>query len=201
MFEFKELGYAYNALEPYIDAQTMEIHHSKHHKTYYDKFLASVAGTPMENLNIEGVIEQVDENTSPAIRNNAGGYFNHNLFWNCIAPNGTKEPKGNLADAINTTFGSYEKLKTAMNDAGVARFGSGFVWLIVKDNQLQVISTPNQDNPLMKVSSTRGTPIMAIDVWEHAYYLKYQNRRPDYLEAIWNVVNWSIASELFSKID
>ncbi len=201
MFEFKELGYSYDALEPYIDAKTMEIHHSKHHKTYYDKFLASITGTPMENLNIEGVIEQVDENTPPAIRNNAGGYFNHNLFWDCVAPNGAKEPEGSLADAINTTFGSYENLKTAMNDAGVARFGSGFVWLIVKENQLQVVSTPNQDNPLMKLSSTQGSPIMAIDVWEHAYYLKYQNRRPDYLKAFWNVVNWSVASKLFSKVD
>ena len=201
MFEFKELGYEYDALEPHIDAQTMEIHHSKHHKAYYDKFLASIAGTPMENLNIEGVIEQVDVNTPPAIRNNAGGYFNHNFFWDCIAPNRAKEPEGSLADAINTTFGSYENLKTAMSDAGVARFGSGFVWLIVKDNKLQVVSTPNQDNPLMKVSDIQGMPIMAIDVWEHAYYLKYQNRRPEYLKAFWNVVNWRGAGELFSKMD
>ncbi len=199
MFEFKELGYAYDALEPYIDAKTMEIHYSKHHKTYYDKFLASIGDTPMENLNIEGVIEQVDDNTPSAIRNNAGGYFNHNFFWKCIAPNGAREPEGNLADAINSTFGSYENLKTKMSEAGVARFGSGFVWLIVKDNKLQVVSTPNQDNPLMKISSIQGTPIMAIDVWEHAYYLKYQNRRPEYLKAFWNVVNWSTAAALFSK--
>ena len=136
MFEFKELGYAYDALEPYIDAKTMEIHYSKHHKTYYDKFLASIGDTPMENLNIEGVIEQVDDNTPSAIRNNAGGYFNHNFFWKCIAPNGAREPEGNLADAINSTFGSYENLKTKMSEAGVARFGSVwfwyYVWLIVQ---------------------------------------------------------------------
>ena len=197
--EMKPLGFDYNALEPHIDAKTMEIHYSKHHKTYFDKFVASIQETPMESLNVEGVVSQIDENTSPAIRNNAGGFFNHNLFWNFITPSGADEPQGALKEAICTTFGSYEHLKKTMNEAGIARFGSGFVWLIAKGGKLVVTSTPNQDNPLMKVANNQGYPIMGIDVWEHAYYLKYQNRRPDYLNAFWHVVNWNFAAELFDR--
>lgn len=198
--ELKPLGFQCNALEPYIDAKTMEIHYSKHHQAYFDKFIVAIQETPMENLNIEGIISQIDENTPPTIRNNAGGFFNHNLFWNFIRPSGSKEPQGALKEAIISTFGSYEELKKAMNEAGIARFGSGFVWLIAKDNQLEVVSTPNQDNPLMKISSSTGSPIMGIDVWEHAYYLKYQNKRADYLNAFWQVVNWDSAAELFTKV-
>ena len=198
--EMKSLGFNYDALEPYIDSKTMEIHYSKHHQTYFDKFIIAIQETPMENLNIEGIISQIDANTSPAIRNNAGGFFNHNLFWNFITPSGSNEPKGILKEAINSSFGSYENLKTAMNEAGIARFGSGFVWLIAKENKLEVVSTPNQDNPLMKISDSTGSPIMGIDVWEHAYYLKYQNKRPDYLNAFWQIVNWDAATEFFTKV-
>ena len=200
-FELKPLGFAYDALEPYIDAKTMEIHYSKHHQTYLDKFISAVQETPMENLNIEGIIPQIDNNASPAIRNNAGGFYNHNLFWSFITPSKAKEPYGALKEAIDSEFGSYENLKNAMNNVGVARFGSGFVWLIVTaDNKLVVTSTPNQDNPLMKIADMRGTPIMGIDVWEHAYYLKYQNKRPDYLNAFWQIVNWDSAATLFANI-
>ena len=198
-FEFKDLTFKYDALEPYIDAKTMEIHHSKHHKAYYDKFMAAIKETPMENLTIEGIIEQIDLNVPAAIRNNAGGFFNHNLFWGFITPGSSNTPSGELSEAINATFDSYDNLKKAMNEAGVARFGSGFVWLVLKNDKLEIVSTPNQDNPLMKVSDVRGAPIMGIDVWEHAYYLKYQNKRPDYLEAFWNIANWDFAAELFSK--
>lgn len=199
-FEFGKLAFEYSALEPYIDAKTMEIHYSKHHKAYYDKFVAAVKETPMENLTIEGVVSQIDKNVPVAIRNNAGGYYNHNLFWKFIKPSGSKQPEGALKEAINGSFGSYEDLKKAMTEAAIARFGSGFVWLIVKEGKLSVVSTPNQDNPLMKVSDNQGNPIMGIDVWEHAYYLKYQNRRPEYLEAFWNIANWDFSAGLFSKI-
>jgi Fe-Mn family superoxide dismutase len=197
--EMKPLSFEYNALEPYIDAKTMEIHYSKHHQTYFDKFIAAIQETPMENLNIEGIISQIDENTPLAIRNNAGGFFNHNLFWNFIAPSDSKKPQGSLKEAIDSNFESYDKFKSIMNEVGMARFGSGFVWLVIKEDKLEIISTPNQDNPLMKVPGTTGTPIMGIDVWEHAYYLKYQNKRIDYLNAFWNIVNWDAAAELFAK--
>ena len=201
-FEFKPLGFAFDALEPYIDKKTMEIHYSRHHKTYFDKFISAVQETPMENLNIEGIISQIDNNASPALKNNAGGFYNHNLFWSFITPSGAKEPYGALKEAIDSEFGSYENLKNSMNNAGLARFGSGFVWLIVTtDNKLVITSTPNQDNPLMKINDIQGTPIMGIDVWEHAYYLKYQNKRPDYLNAFWQIVNWDNATKFFTNIN
>jgi Fe-Mn family superoxide dismutase len=183
------LAYGYDALEPHIDAQTMQIHHSKHHQAYVDNLNKALAGTDGENLSLEALMANIS--TYPAaVRNNGGGHYNHSLFWSILGT-GNNAPTGALEAAINDTFGSLDALKEKMNTAGATRFGSGWAWLSVADGKLVVSSTPNQDNPLMDVAEVKGTPILGIDVWEHAYYLKYQNKRPDYLSAIWNVINWA----------
>jgi len=182
------LGYAYDALEPHIDAQTMQIHYTKHHQAYVDNLNKALEGTGDSDKTLEELMANISSYT-PAVRNNGGGHFNHTLFWSILGPNGGV-PSGNLSAAINDTFGSLDGLKEKLNSAGATRFGSGWAWLCVQDGKLVVCSTPNQDNPLMDVVECNGTPILGIDVWEHAYYLKYQNRRGDYLGAIWNVINW-----------
>ena len=198
-FTLPSLPYAFNALEPHIDARTMEIHHGKHHNAYVTNLNNAVAGKPEENLSIEEICASVSK-YPVAVRNNGGGHYNHSLFWTLMAPNAGGAPTGALADAINATFGNFDEFKTKFNAAGVGRFGSGWAWLI-KDasGKLQITSTPNQDNPLMDVAEVKGTPILGCDVWEHAYYLNYQNRRPDYLAAWWNVVNWNEAAKRFGK--
>jgi superoxide dismutase, Fe-Mn family len=195
-FTLAPLPYAYEALEPHIDKQTMQIHHDKHHQAYVDNLNKAVAGTDNENKSIEELVKSAGT-ISPAVRNNGGGHWNHTFFWDTLAANAGGAPSGKLADAINAAFGSFETLKEKVNAAGTTRFGSGWAWLIVKDGKLEVSSTPNQDNPLMDVAEVKGTPILGVDVWEHAYYLKYQNKRPDYLAAIWNVINWNKVSERF----
>lgn len=181
------LPYDFAALEPHIDAQTMQIHHGKHHQAYVDNLNKALEGK--EEMSLEDLMAQIDQHPA-AVRNNGGGHYNHSLFWTVLGPNGG-EPTGALEAAINSAFGSLDGLKEKMAAAGTTRFGSGWAWLIVKDGALAVTSTPNQDNPLMPVAEMQGTPIFGIDVWEHAYYLKYQNKRPDYLKAIWSVVNWA----------
>lgn len=190
------LPYGHNALEPHIDAQTMEIHHSKHHQAYVDNLNKALEGTDAANLSLEELIKNISKYPA-AVRNNGGGHFNHSLFWTVLGPDAKSGPEGKLADAINEAFGGLDALKEKMNTSGATRFGSGWTWLIVKDGKLEVTSTPNQDNPLMDVAEVKGTPIFGIDVWEHAYYLKYQNKRPDYLKAIWNVVNWDEISKRY----
>lgn len=198
-FEFPALPYAYDALEPHIDRMTMEIHHTKHHRAYFDKFVAAIQGTGLENKSLNEIFAQISK-ASAAVRNNGGGFFNHNLFWEILGPNGGGAPVGKLAEEISKAFGSFEDFKTKFNDAAANRFGSGWAWLSVKaDNSLCVCSSPNQDNPLMDVHDCQGTPIMGLDVWEHAYYLKYQNRRPDYINAFWNLVNWEKVSDNYEK--
>ncbi|MCD6659784.1 MAG: superoxide dismutase [Lentimicrobium sp.] len=198
-FEFPALPYAYDALEPHIDRMTMEIHHTKHHRAYFDKFVAAIQGTELENKSLNEIFAQISK-ASAAVRNNGGGFFNHNLFWEILGPNGGGAPVGKLAEEISKAFGSFEDFKTKFNDAAANRFGSGWAWLSVKaDNSLCVCSSPNQDNPLMDVHDCQGTPIMGLDVWEHAYYLKYQNRRPDYINAFWNLVNWEKVSDNYEK--
>ncbi|WP_338791682.1 superoxide dismutase [Bernardetia sp. Wsw4-3y2] len=199
-FELPKLPYAYNALEPNIDEQTMTIHHTKHHQGYTDKLNDAIKGTDMEGKSIEEIIKNVSSSTSKAVRNNGGGYYNHDLFWKVMSPNGGGEPSGELAEAINKAFGSFADFKTKFEDAAKTQFGSGWAWLIVKaDGSLAVTGTPNQDNPLMELASEKGTPIFGIDVWEHAYYLKYQNKRPDYVGAFWNVANWDQVTENYKK--
>ena len=195
-FTLPALPYAPDALEPHIDKQTMEIHHGKHHQAYVDNLNKAIAGTEHENKTLEQLVGSAGK-ISPAVRNNGGGHWNHSFFWQILSANGGK-PDGKLAEAINSTFGSLEALQEKVNTAGATRFGSGWAWLIVKDGKLEVSSTPNQDNPLMDVAEVKGTPILGIDVWEHAYYLKYQNKRPDYLKAIWNVINWSKVADNFA---
>ncbi len=195
-FTLPALPYAHDALEPYIDKQTMEIHHGKHHQAYVDNLNKAVAGTENENKSLEDLLKNVGS-LSPAIRNNGGGHWNHTFFWETLAPHAGGEPTGALAEAINSTFGSFDAFKEKVNAAGATRFGSGWAWLIVKDGKLEVTSTPNQDNPLMDVAEVKGTPLLGIDVWEHAYYLKYQNKRPEYLNQIWNVISWAKVSERF----
>ncbi len=190
-FTLAPLPYPHDALEPHIDTTTMQIHHGKHHQAYVDNLNKAVVGTPNEHKTIEELVANAGS-ISPAVRNNGGGHWNHSFFWESLAPNAGGAPTGALADAINEAFGSLDGLKEKMNAAGLTRFGSGWAWLI-KDSsgKLAVTSTPNQDNPLMDVAEVKGTPLLGIDVWEHAYYLKYQNRRAEYLNAFWNVVNWS----------
>lgn len=183
-----DLKYAFDALEPHIDAQTMEIHHDKHHAGYVSKLNDAIKGTDAENMELDELMKNISK-FDTGVRNNGGGHYNHTLFWSILSPSGNS-PSGDLNDAINDTFGTLNELKDKMNAAGAGRFGSGWAWLIVKDGKLEVTSTPNQDNPLMDIAEVKGTPILGIDVWEHAYYLKYQNKRPDYLNAIWNVINW-----------
>jgi len=189
-FELPKLTYDYKALEPHIDARTMEIHHSKHHNAYVTNLNNAIAGTDTEKMSIEDICKNISK-FSPAIRNNGGGHYNHSLFWTIMAPNAGGEPTGDLATAINAAFGNFTEFKTQFANAAATRFGSGWAWLIVKDGKLVVTSTPNQDNPLMDVADVKGFPILGIDVWEHAYYLHYQNRRPDYVAAFWNVINWN----------
>ena len=196
-FTLPALPYAPDALEPHIDKQTMEIHHGKHHQAYVDNLNKAIAGTEHENKSLEQLVANAGK-ISPAVRNNGGGHWNHSFFWQILSANGGK-PDGKLAEAINATFGSLEALQEKVNTAGATRFGSGWAWLIVKDGKLEVSSTPNQDNPLMDVAEVKGTPILGIDVWEHAYYLKYQNKRPDYLKAVWSVINWSKVAEHFAN--
>lgn len=198
-FEFPALPYAYDALEPHIDRMTMEIHHTKHHRAYFDKFTAAIQGTELENKRLEEIFASISK-APVAVRNNGGGFYNHNLFWEILSPKGGGLPGGKLAEAINKDFGSFEAFKTKFNDAAANRFGSGWAWLSVKaDKSLCVCSSPNQDNPLMDVHDCPGQPIMGLDVWEHAYYLKYQNRRPDYINAFWSLVNWDKVSENYEK--
>jgi Fe-Mn family superoxide dismutase len=192
-FELPQLPYAYDALEPHIDARTMEIHHSKHHAGYTAKLNAAIEGSDLAHKSIEDLL---GGELSPAVRNNGGGYYNHCLFWTVMSPNGGGEPSGDLANAINEAFGSFEDFKTSFSNAAATQFGSGWAWLCVKDGKLSVCSTANQDNPLMK-SGCGGTPILGLDVWEHAYYLNYQNRRPDYINAFFNVVNWEEVDRRF----
>ncbi|EHU4929074.1 superoxide dismutase [Vibrio vulnificus] len=195
---FPELPYSYDALEPYIDAKTMEVHYSKHHKAYYDKFLAAIQGSELENQTLTEIFAGISQH-SPAVRNNGGGYYNHILYWQCMSPNGGGEPKGVLAHAIKEKFGTFAAFKEAFSQAAVNTFGSGFVWLVVKGGDIHIASTSNQDNPLMDIASVRGEPILALDVWEHAYYIRYQNRRPEYIDAWWNVVDWRAVEQNYAQ--
>ena len=197
-FELPQLAYAHAALEPHIDAKTMEIHHGKHHQAYVTNLNNALAGTDAEKLSIEEICKNISKYPM-AVRNNGGGHYNHSLFWTIMAPNAGGTPKGALAAAIESDLGGFEKFKTDFTQAGATRFGSGWAWLCVKaDGKLAVCSTPNQDNPLMDIADCKGTPILGMDVWEHAYYLNYQNRRPDYMAAFFNVINWTKVSELYS---
>lgn len=189
-FTLPALPYATNALEPNIDTMTMEIHHGKHHNAYVSNLNAAIAGTEAETMSIEDLCKNISKYPA-AVRNNGGGHFNHSLFWSIMGPNGGGEPAGELAEAIHAAFGSFATFKEEFAKAGATRFGSGWAWLIVQNGKLAICSTPNQDNPLMDIAEVKGTPIMGCDVWEHAYYLHYQNRRPDYISAWWNVVNWN----------
>lgn len=197
-FTLAPLPYAHDALEPHIDTLTMQIHHSKHHQAYVDNLNKAIAGTPHENKTIEELVKEAGS-ISPAVRNNGGGHWNHTFFWESLAPQAGGQPQGKLAEAINAAFGSFEAFKEKFANAGMTRFGSGWAWLIVKEGTLEICSTPNQDNPVMEVAEVKGTPILGVDVWEHAYYLKYQNRRADYLGAFWNVINWNKIAERFEK--
>lgn len=196
-FELPTLGYAYEALEPTIDAKTMEIHYTKHHQAYVDNLNKAIAGTELEGKTIEEVCQTGTD--KPAVRNNGGGHFNHSLFWNILTPGGSDEPVGNVKAAIEA-YGGLEKFKNDFSEAAKTRFGSGWAWLVKNaDGSVSVSSTPNQDNPLMPVADVKGTPVLGLDVWEHAYYLNYQNRRPDYVSAFFSVVNWDKVEELFNK--
>jgi Fe-Mn family superoxide dismutase len=196
-FTLPNLPYAHEALEPHIDTLTMQIHHGKHHQAYVDNLNKAIAGTDNENKSLEELVKNAGS-ISPAVRNNGGGHWNHTFFWESMAANAGGTPSGKIADAINEAFGSFDSFKEKFNTAGTTRFGSGWAWLIVKDGKLEVSSTPNQDNPLMDVAEVKGTPLLGADVWEHAYYLKYQNKRPDYLAAFWNVVDWKKVEERFT---
>ncbi len=195
-FTLPALPYAYDALEPHIDTLTMQIHHGKHHQAYVDNLNKAIAGSDNENKPLEDLVKSAGK-ISPAVRNNGGGHWNHSFFWESLKPNAGGAPAGKIADAINAAFGSFDTFKEKFNSAGLTRFGSGWAWLIVKDGKLEVSSTPNQDNPLMDVAEVKGTPLLGADVWEHAYYLKYQNKRADYLAAFWNLVNWAKVAERF----
>ena len=197
-FELPKLPYAYDALEPNIDARTMEIHHSKHHNGYTTKLNAAIEGSDLAGKSIEDILANLDMSNG-AVRNNGGGFYNHCLFWEVMSPNGGGTPSGDLADAINSAFGSFETFKDAFAKAAATQFGSGWAWLCVADGKLEVCATPNQDNPLMPGVTCGGTPILGLDVWEHAYYLNYQNRRPDYIEAFFNVINWDKVAELYAN--
>ncbi len=196
-FTLPALPYAFNALEPHIDARTMEIHHGKHHNAYVTNLNNAVAGTPAEGLSLEEICKNISKYPMP-VRNNGGGHYNHSLFWTLMAPNAGGAPEGKLADAINAAFGSFDEFKTKFNAAATGRFGSGWAWLVKDDaGKLVISSTPNQDNPLMDIAEVKGTPLLGLDVWEHAYYLHYQNRRPDYCAAWWNLVNWNEVAKRF----
>jgi len=197
-FELPQLPYSYDALEPYIDKMTMEIHHSKHHNAYVTNLNKAVDGTELEGKSLEEMFGTISK-LPAAVRNNGGGHFNHSLFWQIMKKDGGGAPTGKLAEAVNSAFGSFEKFKELFSNAAATRFGSGWAWLVVADGKLVVSSTPNQDNPLMDVADVKGTPILALDVWEHAYYLKYQNKRPDYIQNWWNVINWDEVASRFDK--
>ena len=198
-FELPKLPYEYAALEPHVDARTMEIHHTKHHQAYVTNLNNAIAGTDAEKLSIEDINKNISKYPA-AVRNNGGGHYNHSLFWTVLKPNGGGAPSGELAEAINKQFGSFDEFKTQFAQAAATRFGSGWAWLIVKDDKsLAISSTPNQDNPLMDIAEAKGTPVLGLDVWEHAYYLNYQNRRPDYVSAFWNVVNWDEVARRFAE--
>lgn len=197
-FTLSPLPYAHEALEPHIDTLTMQIHHGKHHQAYVDNLNKAIAGTPHENKSIEQLVKEAGS-ISVAVRNNGGGHWNHTFFWESLAPQAGGQPSGKLADAINAAFGSFTSFQEKFAAAGMTRFGSGWAWLIVKEGKLEICSTPNQDNPLMDIAEVKGTPILGVDVWEHAYYLKYQNRRADYLGAFWQVINWNVVAARFEK--
>ena len=197
-FKLPELPYPSNALEPHIDKETMEIHHGKHHNAYVTNLNKAIEGTPLENQSIEEIMKGLDMKNN-AVRNNGGGHFNHSLFWQIMSPNAGGKPDGALAEAIDRDLGSFDAFKEKFEQAAATRFGSGWAWLCVKDGKLEVCSTANQDNPLMPDAGCSGTPILGLDVWEHAYYLKYQNKRPDYIKAFWNVVNWPEVSRRFAE--
>ena len=197
-FELPSLSYAYTALEPHVDARTMEIHHTKHHQAYVTNLNAALNGTASEGKSLDALMAEMSKQPA-AVRNNGGGHYNHNLFWEIMSPNAGGQPAGELADAINTAFGSFDKFKEDFAKAGMTRFGSGWAWLIKHDGKLVITSTPNQDNPLMDLADVKGSPLLGLDVWEHAYYLHYQNRRADYITAWWNVVNWNVVNERFQK--
>ncbi len=197
-FTLPALPYAHEALEPHIDTLTMQIHHGKHHQAYVDNLNKAIAGTEHENKSIEELVAHAGA-ISTAVRNNGGGHWNHTFFWESLAPNAGGQPTGSLAAAITGTFGSFDAFKEKFNNAGMTRFGSGWAWLVVNNGKLEISSTPNQDNPLMDVAEVKGTPVLGVDVWEHAYYLKYQNRRAEYLSSFWNVVNWTKIGERFDS--
>jgi superoxide dismutase, Fe-Mn family len=195
-FENPKLEYAYNALEPHIDARTMEIHHTKHHAAYINNLNAAIVGTEWESKTIESILASISK-APLVVRNNGGGHYNHSLFWKVMDPNGGRLPSGDLADAINKSFGTFDAFKEEFSKAAATRFGSGWAWLVNAKDGLKVTSTANQDNPLMDIAEVKGTPILGLDVWEHAYYLNYQNRRPDYIAAFWNVINWAEVERRF----
>lgn len=198
-FELPDLPYSKSALEPYIDAQTMEIHHDKHHAGYTTKLNNAIEGTDLDKQSIEEILKNVSKH-SGGVRNNGGGYYNHSLFWSIMGPDAGGDPTGDVGAAIDDAFGSYENFKTEFSDAAASRFGSGWAWLIVNnEGKLEVTSSPNQDNPLMDIAEKKGTPILGLDVWEHAYYLKYQNKRPDYISAFFNVINWDEVNRRFAE--
>ena len=196
-FILPTLKYGYSALEPYIDAQTMEIHHSKHHAAYTNNLNGALETSDLKGKSIESIIANASK-VAPVIRNNGGGFYNHNLYWEVMTPGGSSTPEGKLLEVLNGSFGSYDSFKEAFTKAAVTRFGSGWAWLVKKGDSLVVSSTPNQDNPLMDVSDVQGIPVLGIDVWEHAYYLKYQNRRPEYIEAFFKVINWDVVAKLYN---
>lgn len=198
-FTLPNLPYAYDALEPHFDAMTMEIHHSKHHAGYTNNLNNATAGKPENDLPIEEILKNMSK-YSTAVRNNGGGFYNHSLFWSILSPKGGGKPSGGLSAAIDATFGSFEALQEEFNKAAATRFGSGWAWLCVENGKLSVCSTPNQDNPLMDDAGCSGTPILGLDVWEHAYYLKFQNRRPDYINTFWNIVNWDEVTRRYHKL-
>ncbi len=198
-FELPKLPYEYDALEPFIDKMTMEIHHTKHHNAYVTNLNKAIEGTEMEGKTIEELLKKVS-GLPAAVRNNGGGHYNHSLFWTLMKKGGGGMPTGDLEKEITSTFGSFEEFKKKFSDAGATRFGSGWAWLVVSNGKLAITSTPNQDNPLMDVAEVKGTPILGLDVWEHAYYLKYQNKRPDYIENWWNIVNWDEVAKRFAEV-
>lgn len=195
-FVLPELTYDYSALEPHIDARTMEIHHTKHHAAYLNNLNGAIKDTPLADLSIEVILKDASKH-APVVRNNSGGFYNHNLFWNFLSPNGGGVPSGEVGEAIIKAFGSFDKFKAEFSQASMSRFGSGWAWLVATPDGLKVSSTPNQDNPLMDVADVKGAPILGLDVWEHAYYLHYQNRRNEYVEAFFNVVNWDEVARLY----
>ncbi len=195
-FTLPNLPYAFDALEPNIDAKTMEIHHGKHHNAYVTNLNAAVAGTEWENKSLEEILANISK-LAPAVRNNGGGHWNHSFFWQIIGPNAGGAPTGPVADAINASFGSFDKFKEEFTKAATTRFGSGWAWLVKSGDKLVITSSPNQDNPLMDIAEVKGTPVLGLDVWEHAYYLHYQNRRPDYIAAFYNIINWAEVNKRF----